>query len=45
MSERGFKSLYSMRAHIAGLLTYAKFVEPDFASPLIAEFERVEFPF
>lgn len=43
--RRGFKSLFSLRAHIDGLLSYAAFVDPSFTEPLNEKYQNVDWPF
>lgn len=41
---RGFNSFGGMRAHVWGLLAYAKQIDPVFADPLIAKFLKLAWP-
>jgi RNA-directed DNA polymerase len=42
---RGFASLIGMRRHISGLLAYAHYIEPAYASQCYAQFNAVVWPF
>ena len=42
--SRGFKSIFALQAHVHGLLTYARFVDSEFADPLLEEFSKVKWP-
>jgi RNA-directed DNA polymerase len=42
---RNFRSIFAMKRHIAGLLSYARQVDPAFAVPLAEKFNALHWPF
>jgi RNA-directed DNA polymerase len=43
--KRGFKSIFSLRRHVLGLLSHARHIEPNFAAPLAEKLKEVHWPF